>query len=234
MGFQEFCSAGYKIESFLSCPLWYVRNIGIKLIGAHSLIEYEELLRLKCLEKKEAPIIRRNALRNIRTAGFHLNSDFLFMCLDDPYWEVRGEAIRALTDVSEPADEITVKLVDRLINVKTNSLQETNFEVLMHYVATIGTVGSIPLAQEALSLLAKHHNWLIRAQTAIALNHLCLRYPEQVDEMIIILKAIDPQSHGVHPVFQLKKALAHTALSIESSSSLSPLSFIDPARGWQP
>ena len=234
MSFQDFCAAGYKIESFLSCPIWYVRNIGIKLIGAHSLIEYEELLRLKCMDRKEAPIIRRNALRNIRTAGFQLNSDFLFGCLDDPYWEVRGEALQAITEITEPADDITIKLVDRLVNVKTNSLQETNFEVLMHYVATIGTVGSSPRAQEALSLLAKHHNWLIRAQSAIALNHLCCRYPDQASEMIVILEAIDPQSHGIHPLFQLKKTLAHAALSCDSSSGLAPLSFIDPARGWQP
>lgn len=234
MSFQEFCVAGYKMESFLSCPIWYVRNIGIKLIGAHSLVEYEEFLKLKCQDRKEVPIIRRNALRNIQTAGFQLNSDFLFGCLNDPYWEVRSEALRALAHNSTPADETTAKLVNKLFNVERSSLRETNLEVLMHYVASLGIFGTSPRAQEALSLLAKHGNWLIRAQTAIALNHLCRRFPDTAQQITGVLETIDPQSDGIHPVFLLKKTLAHTAASIESSSSLAPLSFIDLSQGWQP
>ena len=232
MNYEELCAAGYRIETFLSCPIWYVRNIGIKLIGAHSLKEYEGCLKTKCLDLREAPIIRRNAHRSLRNPSFQLDTDFLIGCLDDPYWEARAEALQTLSEISEPSHDLTAKLIESLMNVKTGSLREQNFEVLMHYVAALGTVGTPPRALEGLSVLALHPNWLVRAQSAIALNHLSHRYPEQVDESRIIVEAIEPHSHGMQPVFPLKKILAQVAQSAEHSSSPN-LPFIDPARGWQ-
>ncbi|MDP6354822.1 MAG: HEAT repeat domain-containing protein [Planctomycetota bacterium] len=232
MNYEEFCAAGYRIDSFLSCPIWYVRNIGIKLIGTLSLKEYEGCLKTKCLDLKEAPIIRRNALRSLRRPAFQLDTDFLIGCLDDPYWEARAVALQALSEISEPSHDLTAKLIESLLNAKTGSLREQNFEVLMHCVAALGTIGTPPRTLEGLSVLALHPNWLIRAQSAIALNHLSHRYSELADESRAILEAIEPQSHGMQPVFPLKKILAQAAQSAEHSSSPA-LSFIDPARGWQ-
>ncbi|MBI2192382.1 MAG: HEAT repeat domain-containing protein [Planctomycetes bacterium] len=248
----RFLASGCRVEPFLSCPSWYLRNIGIKLIVQFQLEEYYPILALKLLDLREAPILRRNCaegLGRLRQAGAEARSA-LWRALADPYWETRTEALRAITRTEKPSAEITAELAERFFMpfldpgpcagnpASVLAPSEGNFEVRATLASVLGKIGTGRKALSALHALARDENWIVRAQAALALRDLARREPDSREACRRVLDLIDPSSEGAIPHFILPEILRHvrTGLDDPARACLVPRAEVDSTMdlklGW--
>lgn len=219
---ESFRSAGYRIGDFLENPIWYLRNIGVKLIGRYGLRELDSVLVEKLTDRGEAPIVRRNCAHSLSLipppSEDAINA--LTAALRDSYWEVRTEALQTLMTTQEPSEHLTCEIAAALCGTEPATLgqssprmrgqqvREGNFEVRATIAQALGRLGVSPLVLDALEALASDRNWIVRAQAAIAVADFGSRNPDLSERGKQILRAINPLSDGLVPNFVMKQKLA--------------------------
>ena len=248
--FDAFRNSGLTIEEFLQCPLWYLRNIGLKLIAHHHLEEHYGLFPEKLADLKEAPIIRRNCAATLR--DLCLKSEqilaVLFSALHDPYWEVRREALVSLTDLYDCGDAIGFRLLAATFDESTVSLElelpirpepthckESHFEVRAAIPPALTKLVTGKLALLALSHLTNDPSWIVRFQTAVAVTRIANADPPLLHDCRNLLSQIETCSHGATHFFPLQQTLqkADAHLSKNTFDGLDgPIGFLDPTKSW--
>ncbi len=198
----------YKTDRLFGSPRWQERNIAVKLAG---LIEYRQRLprlieavtdrtpvpwhrRLLGGDFEEVGFIRRNALQAIwrmRVYDPEVRRAIL-TALEDPYFEVRSWAARAvirLADLVDGDEEIEERL--------RRNLGDRWFEVVVSTATALGRIARDPGILDDLLPLLEHGNWKVQQATLRALMHLIERdvipYPPLVSERIrrIPMKGLD-------------------------------------------
>jgi UDP-N-acetylglucosamine--N-acetylmuramyl-(pentapeptide) pyrophosphoryl-undecaprenol N-acetylglucosamine transferase len=199
--FYEYIS--YRASHYLVSGNWNVRNIAVKICG---LLKDETkiplLSRIFRIEKKG--FIRRNIITSYTKTGVYtetVESD-IFSALNDPYWEVCSEALKAVR-VFKNESVRNEKIRHRIFKL----LESKNFEILLH--AVLATSVYISEENETLQLnkFYYHDNWKIREAVITVLNDLKNKgvitagyLKHQLDSMLLV-------SAGFTPVFMMKKKL---------------------------
>ena len=231
-----------KLDSWLDSPAWEVRNAAVKLI-AHAR-EHSRYLRLleKLTDRREAGIVRRNAAEGIARAGIDTDAarTALRRALDDPYWEARAEAARALAALFPPDPRLEHDLLGLLYAHHRNgrrAIAEDNFEVRMAIAQGLGHLGVSPAAFDALLELAHDDAWPVRSQAAVALAHFATRHPELFDRARRSLLEVDRQSDGAVSYFVHRDVLSQALRAIHKGPrAADPDAFrsiyLNPRAGW--
>ena len=202
-----------RLPDLLASNNWEVRNVAIKLIAKIRDESRFGLLLEKLSDPDEAGIVRRNAAELLGRWGRNSPEVEGALCaaLDDRYWEVRGEAARALAALAPPGGRIERELVKRIFGnggpgdaVGSNgSVQvvEKNFEVRANVAQALGSVGGSPAAFAALEALAADAEWIVRFQAAVALAELASRLPEYHEQALRTMIHVDHLCSGALPMF---------------------------------
>ena len=169
-------------RDYLQSEKWRIRNVGVKLVGMLTFKEMiPELIKMltdrtpaKFLNRLlggdfvQVGFIRRNCIRSLVTLKESNKAvrEALYKALDDPYWEVRAEAVNAVTKLfsKEDLSDIEKKLIELLCDKK--------FEVIL---LTIESLGAIARDREVLIHLKKlyfHPNQKVRQMLVKTLHNL--------------------------------------------------------------
>lgn len=180
-----------QIRRFLASDSWEVRNYAVKTIAKTRCEELYDTLIERLLDRGEAGILRRNCaellpsipLRNPRAV------EALFRVLDDPYWEVRAEAARALARLADESADAEARLLGRLA-------REHNFEARAAIAEALGALGTGRGAFDALAQMAAEGPWLLRHQAAVALLELAARHPAFAQDAAAVIRGLDLLAEG--------------------------------------
>jgi UDP-N-acetylglucosamine--N-acetylmuramyl-(pentapeptide) pyrophosphoryl-undecaprenol N-acetylglucosamine transferase len=172
-------------KEYLSSDNWKIRNVGVKLIGMLGFKDMiPELIRLltdripdKFFNRLlggdfvQVGFIRRNCIRSliILKESNSMIKGALYRALDDPYWEVRAEAIRAISELFP--DENHSDMERRLIEL----LNDKEFEVILLTIEILGKVSNNKDILKDLRKLYYHPNQKVRRMLIVALNRLFSR-----------------------------------------------------------
>ena len=233
---------GARIDRWLESPGWQVRNAAVKLI-AHIRDESRyPLLIAAVTDRREAGIVRRNAVEAMARVG--LDTDVartaLRQALDDPYWEVRCEAARALAALFPPAAKLEGELLDLLYGPSRNGravFAEDNFEVRMAVAEGLGHLGASAHAFDALVALAHDDSWPVRSQAAVGISHFAARHVDFFDRARTVLREIDRQSEGAVSYFVHREVLSRALRAVHRGpGGVRPDDFhgyyLNPKAGW--
>ncbi len=207
----------YRATRLLYNKKWQVRNVGVKLCGY--LLHRDKLSELLRMITDRTPVplwlriiggdfievgfIRRNAIRSIIIMDV-FNKDVektLEVAINDPYYEVRSEACRAVKHFSE-----YLAGKDKWLHKLLEKLEDPSFEVIYEAAIALGYIGIDSRALEPLLQLGFHHMWQIRHAALMGILKLLERhiiYPSnalinQVNKFVLT-------STDFYPVFQLKE-----------------------------
>lgn len=225
----------YKVDVYLTAPAWQVRNVGVKLVG---LLGYQEKLPLLLFmlqdrtpatrlqrffggDYHQVGFIRRNIVQTLIQLGVYTPEvrAALFAALDDPYYEVRSAAARALARLAPlaGADEEVEHRLSRM-------LHDPSFEVVVNAITALSSVG------EASSL---HHlrafyldsNWKVREAVIRALIVLINRgVITDPDIVAAELHEIPVTCVDFSPTFPIKRALNDLAVVLKERQQAVPCS----------
>ena len=172
-------------KEYLQSEKWRIRNVGVKMVG---LLGFKEMIPelIKMLTDRtpakflnrllggdfvQVGFIRRNCIRSLAALKESNREvrEALYMALDDPYWEVRTEAVNAIAKLfsKENLSDIEKKLIELLHDKK--------FEVILF---TVESLGSIARDKEVLKHLRKlyfHPNQKVRVMLVKTLHNLFAR-----------------------------------------------------------
>jgi len=213
-GPEAFEASGYDVEDFLNGPLWYLRNIGVKMVAKFQLQDRYPVLLERLADRREAPILRRNcaqALGQIAIAAEEAQAALLG-ALKDPYWEVRTEALGSLLATQPPSERITGEVVRSLFGelappppgpgrpgpARPN---EKVFEVRAAAAKVLARLGVPPVAFEGLRALAADENWIVRTQAVAALAEFGIRNADFRDDAQRLIREVNPVSDAMVPWF---------------------------------
>jgi len=176
----------YRAVRLLYHPKWQIRNVGVKLVGY--LLHRDKVpeilrmitdrtpvplwLRLLGGDYREVGFIRRNSIRALQIMDI-FNADVeeaLMIAIDDPYYEVRSEACRAVCHFSNKLagkDKWLQKILERF--------NDPSFEVVCEAAKAMGYIGIDGRAVEALLQFAMHPLWQIRYAALLGILRLLER-----------------------------------------------------------
>jgi UDP-N-acetylglucosamine--N-acetylmuramyl-(pentapeptide) pyrophosphoryl-undecaprenol N-acetylglucosamine transferase len=207
----------YKTDQLLDSSRWQERNTAVKLVG---LIGYQERLpalihaitdrtpvpwyrRLLGGDFQQVGFIRRNALQaiwRIRAYGPDVRQALL-VALNDPYYEVRSWAARAIDRLSPSIGED-----EDLVHLLRNNLKDRWFEVVVFSLRALGKTTKDPTILSDLVPLLAHRNWKVQQATVRCLMRLVqadvVHLPQEAAEWVhtIPMKGLD-----FFPRFPLKQ-----------------------------
>jgi HEAT repeat protein len=247
---DAFKASGYRAEDFLGSPLWYLRNIGVKMIAKYRLQALYPVLYQKLADRSEAPIVRRNCAQLLSQLGAPPaeTQPALLAALNDPYWEVRTEALCSLVLTQQPSEPVSDEIIRLLLGAAVPpvgvlggsgppALIERNFEVRATAAAALGRLGVPPRALDALDVLLTDENWIVRVQATTAIAEFVSRDISFKDQARRLLESANPASDGMVPWFVPKHKLR---LALERLSEpkdepqpqdFAPL-YLDIKKGW--
>ncbi len=199
----------YKINIFLSSPKWEIRNIGIKLIGLFEDKEKTELLLKNIKYGHENGFIRRNSVDSFaKIMEWNKRTrDVLKNALNDPYYEVRVSAIKAITSGIEKED------YEFFCSIAMNSFNKASTEEKIAYIKLLAKVGS----SENLESLKKYflsENSIIREEL---LKMVLSLYKKGELDKVEVIKFVDRillTSNNMRPHFRIKSILNQIYLEI--------------------
>ncbi len=191
----------YRASHYLISSDWNIRNNAVKICGL--LRDGSKIpLLSRILKNEKKGFIRRNIITSYTKTGIYtetLEKD-IFSSLQDPYWEVRTEALKAVKVFREESSG-NEKIKERIIEL----LNCNNFEVLLNAILSISVFMT---DRNEISILKKfyyHDNWKIREAVITVLNDIKLKgiitaekLREEIDSMLLV-------SAGFTPVFMMKK-----------------------------
>ena len=142
----------------------------------------------------------------------------LFVALDDPYFEVRSQAARALATLGSKlrgaaAEEAAVRV--------TRLIRDRNFEVARDGVRALGQLAlDAETALPALKALHYHRNWQVRDALIGAYRRLYERgILRDRDQMLAILDDVLITTEGFRPLFPLKQNVQRFRNHLENGGS---------------
>ena len=202
----------HRSAQLLISPDWNARNMGVKLIGLlkdetkiEPLLRFIEdrtpasrLHRLLGGDFRQVGFIRRNSLTSLMIINKYVPAldRVLSAALDDPYYEVRVQAAKA---VARFQDRFTDPAPFREILYRR--LKDRSFEVVQESALALGRIGQGEETIQALLGLRMHRYWQVR-QAALESLHLLaqknmVRDPErllkEVAGFVVIATDFRPQ-----------------------------------------
>ncbi|MFC1564050.1 HEAT repeat domain-containing protein [candidate division KSB1 bacterium] len=183
------------ISNLLSSPDWKVRNLGIKIIGELRSKEFiDDIIRFLTDRTPASFIdrilggdffqvgfIRRNSAETLSKINDNSEKvlDALVMATEDPYWEVRVAAVRAISTIfPESGSERAVGSIGKLFSDK-------KFEVVSEAVLAIGEISTDPGIMTSFKKLYDHPNSRVKKSIVSAVNRLHRRDIIKDDKVII-------------------------------------------------
>jgi len=172
-------------REYLQSEKWRIKNVGVKLVGMLGFKEMiPELIKMltdrtpaKFLNRLlggdfvQVGFIRRNCIRSLVTLKESNREvrEALYKALDDPYWEVRAEAVNAVTKLSskENQSDVEKKLIELLCDKK--------FEVILFAIESLGSIARDRDVLKHLRKLYFHPNQKVRLMLAKTLHNLFAR-----------------------------------------------------------
>ena len=169
-------------REYLQSEKWKIRNVGVKLVGMLGFREMiPELIKMltdrtpdKFLNRLfggdfvQVGFIRRNCIRSLVALKESNRAirEALYKALDDPYWEVRAEAVNAITKLfsKENLSDIEKKLIELLCDKK--------FEVILFTVESLGLIARDTGVLKHLRKLYFHPNQKVRLMLVKTLHNL--------------------------------------------------------------
>jgi HEAT repeat protein len=173
-----------RLATYLAHDDWWVRNLGVKLIGALRLADQLDaladavcarvesrpwLLRQLLGWPRDAGFVRRNALASLTQVGvFDERARRAILAgLADPYYEVRQQALRTAIAFADRlrGDEACLRAVRRC-------LHDRHFEVAPIAARAWAELADAPAAADDLHRLLDDPRWPVRAAAATAWRRL--------------------------------------------------------------
>ncbi|ROQ90858.1 UDP-N-acetylglucosamine--N-acetylmuramyl-(pentapeptide) pyrophosphoryl-undecaprenol N-acetylglucosamine transferase [Desulfosoma caldarium] len=204
----------YRAAALLVNPSWALRNLGVKLIGltryqektatlVHMLLDRTPASRLERWfggDFRQVGFIRRNAVHALMVMNRMdpLVEEAIMAAMEDPYYEVRAQACRAVSHFGKylAGKESWLKAV-------LEKLEDRCFEVKVEAARALGEVGTDGRAMEALLNLGEAFHWQVRNAALMGVRRLLERqviWPcEELSEKLgrFILTAPDFRPHFV-------------------------------------
>ena len=221
----------YRAATHLTSKNWRMRNAGVKMVGI--LRQRDKLPVLAGFVKDRAPasrmrrlfggdfetngFIRRNSMASLIRLGVAspLMREVILCGLEDPYFEVRSQAARAV-QAFRASLENDQEIVERLLNCA----KDKYFEVAVEAVKAMGSVASAETALEVFRSLSQHENWRVR-QAVVEACCALLDRGQDVPKAFLseILAGMMVTSTGFCPSFSLKLAVAKLGERIREPDS---------------
>ncbi|MDP8222689.1 MAG: murein biosynthesis integral membrane protein MurJ [Candidatus Lernaella stagnicola] len=217
---EEMSIVRERLENYLAHDDWWIRNIGIKLIGALKLADRIDalvgaiteqakkrlrLVRVLTGDARDVGFVRRNALTSLVEIGaFDARvRDALLYALDDTYWEVRQYALRAAIAFAEDLrgdDEVFAKVIERM--------DDRHFEVAPVAIRAYAELAVTDGLGDRLTAFLDHPRWPIRLAAVDACRRLFDRgVMTDVAELRRVLGRTLLAGEMVEPISPLKRAL---------------------------
>lgn len=208
-----------RLAGFLRHDDWWIRNIGIKLAGAMKLADKIDLLgqaiagttekkplwRFLLGSRREVGFIRRNAVAALVNIGVWDDrvKKALLVGLEDPYYEVRQYALRALIPFADEA-----RGDGEVVAAVTQRLADSHFEVVPVAAKALAELAVDESAFDKLRPLLADPRWPVRAAAADGCRRL---YDRGVFTDAAVLRdslsAMLPTSEMLEPIFPLKRVI---------------------------
>ncbi len=231
---RELAYLRHHADRLLVSSAWYEtplgrRNVGIKLVGYLQYVEHVPLL-LSILQDRtrvgplkrlfggdfvHGGFLRRNAIEfGIRKLGVadETVKDALILALrEDPYFEVRAVAARALGEFMGPCVELEERLVE--------ALDDPYPEVVIEVIGALGSIARHEKVLEHLQRFYLHDSWQIRQRVVAVLAQLLERRLVDLDEVAKSADQILMTSPFFSPRFPLKQQLDSLFQQLERASA---------------
>jgi UDP-N-acetylglucosamine--N-acetylmuramyl-(pentapeptide) pyrophosphoryl-undecaprenol N-acetylglucosamine transferase len=231
---RELAYLRHHADRLLVSTAWYEtplgrRNVGIKLVGYLRYAEHVPLLlnilgdrsRVGLLKRLcggdyiHGGFLRRNAIefgiRKLGAADVSVKEALINALREDPYFEVRAMAARALGEFMDPCKELEQCLVD--------ALDDPYPEVVIEVIGALGAIARHALVLEHLRRFYLHDSWQIRQRVVAVLGQLLERRLVDVDEVANSAEQILKTSQFFKPHFPLKQQLDSLFRQLERASA---------------
>jgi len=247
---ESFEASTYDVQDFLNNSLWYLRNIGVKMIAKFQVEDLYPVLLERLADRREAPILRRNCAQALGHISIPPEEALaaLLPALRDPYWEVRTEALYSLLATQQPSDVATNGVLGLLFGEtrlpvtepgqsRPVKLCEKVFEVRAAAAKALARLGVPPAAFEGLQALASDKNWVVRAQAVAAIAEFGIRNADLRDAAERLIGDISPVSDAMVPWFVPRRRL-WLAMEAISQPAEAPENerfedlYLDLKKGW--
>jgi len=214
----------------------------VKLIEQLKDPSFYPILIYKVRNGCEAGIVVRNAVSAIRRLGLATpDAEYaLRRAIEADYWEVRCEAVRALSELFEPTPLRTNMLLSALRPRPNGNgslhFGEQNFEVRAAVAVAFGGCSQAETVMPVLQTLAHDPHWLVRHQSAVGMMELSCRRPDIAPLIHEHLAAIDVMSEGCRSDFPFAQTMASLRRMLQNGRQPEPAAvrklYIDLNRGW--
>jgi putative peptidoglycan lipid II flippase len=213
---EEMAIARERLQIYLTHDDWWIRNIGVKLVGALRLTdELDALVDAVCArtndrrwvlkrllgDPRDAGFVRRNALDSLMQLGVcdQRVRRALLHALEDPYYEVRQHALRAALFFAD-----RLRGDPQIVAAAARRLRDRHFEVAPAAIRAFVELTASPRGIEEVMPLLDDPRWPVRAAAVEG----CRRLHERG-------LVEDPAA--------LERALRRTLLAAEMVEPVSPL-----------
>ena len=231
---RELAYLRHHADRLLVSSAWYEiplgrRNVGIKLVGHLHYVEQLPLLlsilrdrtRVGLLKRLfggdfvHGGFLRRNAIefgiRKLDEADETVKEALILALREDPYFEVRSMAAKALGEFMGPCAELERNLVD--------ALDDPYPEVVVEVIEALGSIAPHPKVLEHLQRFYLHDSWQIRQSVVSVLAQLLERRLVDLDEVAKSADQILRTSPFFKPHFPLKQQLDSLLQQLERVSA---------------
>ena len=212
----------HHADRLLVSSAWYEtplgrRNVGIKLVGYLQYVEHVPLLLSILLDRTRVGLfkrlfggdfvhggfLRRNTIefgiRKLGAADETVKEALIVALREDPYFEVRAVAARALGEFMGPCVDLEQRLVE--------ALDDPYPEVVIEVIGALGSITRNATVLEHLQKFYLHDNWQIRQRVVAVLEQLLERRLVDLEEVAKSADQILMTSPFFEPHFPLKQQL---------------------------
>ena len=231
---QELAYLRHHADRLLVASAWYEtplgrRNVGIKLVGYLQYVEHVPLLlsiltdrtRVGLLKRLfggdyvHGGFLRRNAIefgiRKLGVADRRVKEVLIHALREDPYFEVRAMAAKALGEFMDPCKELEQRLVD--------ALDDPYPEVVIEVIGALGAIARHSQVLEHLRRFYLDDSWQIRQRVVGVLAQLLERRLVDLDEVANSAEQILMTSPFFKPHFPLKQQLDSLFQQLERAAA---------------
>ena len=211
----------HRAAGLLSRKNWQDRNLGVKLIGLTRHREKIPTLLQMLSDRTPAGVVRRAFGGDFEQVGFirrNIVSALMVMgrfdqevekhlleAMEDPYFEVRAQACRAVAHFG-PRLAGKQEWLDRLLE---HLGDEECFEVAIEAAKAVGEIGTESKAAKALLSMNESHYWQVRNAALLGIKRMIERgVLEPSDELISDISTFILTSTDFRPHFQIKETYA--------------------------